>query len=520
MEKCQNQAEIQADFKIRYCKKHPEAKINGFCEKCREFFCKECIEDHMDHDIESLKKFCKERKKNVLSQISLSELSNYLKEKNDEITKTREILDKELKETNKNIVLKERVIKDGKEETFKEEIGFVESVERYLVELEDKASSITLRKACEDALELFDIEDEIKEEFETMEKSLEDAKEKVKELEKELEEVNEKINVLNYIKGNEKYEFDDDKWRTFLLLNERTPIFSTIDKFKAFPSVERVFDIEEVMRQRLVDLGKGIKISEFLKIKGKLMTGSNIFASLSHQGVLAIYARSCNKNTVQFIDLNNGRQVKMKVEDWTLIGFYDEMGILLTYHKPLREIKIEKVFENPMIETSKEVEGTSNVDPCTDVTLLNEKRVLYYSTDDERLFSFNVDTRASIEINISRKVWSIASSAGIDCNVKTVFQTCDDLCTYTLNNDDSVTKVNEKQDSWLTTVLPSGSNPKNISDAVFKYANYLTRGRNWVGTSRFIKFEEFYSVVRVYRDIFLVHNWRIKSWGLLRIVTH
>ena len=367
----ENQAIVkpQTKVKIRYCKRHPEKEINGFCEESEEFFCRKCMEDHLDHDTVSLKRFCGEKRRNILEQVSVRGFSAQMKEKNDEMIKIREKLDKELKDTNKDITLKEEVLKDGKEEAFKEEMVFIEAGSKYLLELEDKVSTVALKDACENAMELFNIEDKIREEFETMEKDLEDARIKVKELEKQLEEMDEDINVLDHLKEeNEKYEFDDDKWTTFSLLNKKTPLFTppgyrintTVDKFQAFPFIGDVFDVDGIMKQKLVNLGEEIKISGLLKIDDELITGDDIFASLSHQGILAISVHSDNDYIIQFTDLCTNKQVEVKAEHESIIAFYDDMILLLTWEKPLRETRLENVFDSPTIEMFKEIEGTND----------------------------------------------------------------------------------------------------------------------------------------------------------------
>ena len=143
--------------------------------------------------------------------------------------------------------------------------------------------------------------------------------------------------------------------------------------------------------------------------------------------------------------------------------------------------------------------------------------MLYYPTMDRKLFSFNVDTRENTEINIGMKVGTIASFTGIDCKVKAVFYY--NKCTYTLNNDNSVTEVSEKQDNYLTTLFPSTSSPSNIKDAVLKYDSNLIKGGNKINTNDLIEFQDYYSVVRIYKDIFLTFDTKTNSWVLVRIVT-
>ena len=275
------------------------------------------------------------------------------------------------------------------------------------------------------------------------------------------------------------------------------------------------------MKKKLIDVGQGVKMTEPVKVEKGLRTGGEIHASLSHQGIFAICDNS--NDIIQFTNLNTNRQVKIKVEWESITGFYDSMLLLLTDSKPLREASVEEVFNNPRKETFRKIEGTSNVDPSTDVSLLHERRVLYYHTNYRKLFAFNVDTRVNTEINIGKRIYTIASFAGIDCGVKIVFQDLDDRYTYILNNDNSVTKISEGQRDSLTAIFPSASNPKNIKDAVFKYYrglfdNDFIKCGNWININDLIKFEDYYSVVRIYKDIFLACDRKTESWVLVRIL--
>ena len=171
-----------------------------------------------------------------------------------------------------------------------------------------------------------------------------------------------------------------------------------------------MFDIEGVMRKELVDVGAGVKMSEPLKVEKRLTTGEFVFVSLSHQGILAICASPSHSiYLAQFTDLNINRQVEVNIKSITQLEFYDNVVLLLTREKPLREARVEVVFENPTLETFKEIGETNNVFPYTDVSLLHEKRVLYYLTMDDEQFLFNVDTRVNVEIDVGKKVHTIAS---------------------------------------------------------------------------------------------------------------
>ena len=682
---------MESGITIECCEECPIKDIGGYCNTCKSLFCKKCVLDHVGHATMKLEEFCEKKKKNVLDQISISEISTQLEKKWKKVVTKGKKLNVDGKNTKILLNIKEKAA-ENKDENYELEIGRMEDATRCLLGLEEEASTVALRNACEEALKLFDLEETIKKEFKTLDDSIADAKRRMKEMKKEMKKLQKEKKVLNYFRGGGKYEFDDEKWATFLLLNEKTPLFkpikqktditkpptqtpedekkqmeeeiqglkqmleqakmkaqenvqaleqkleqerkkmyeqmqalkqelrqekartqaliqklrqekvraqeleqklreelreegtkaqeniqalkqelreektlvqelreelsqekkkaqenmqameqklrqnkmkpqklnqkisdpsrycinTTVGKFRAFPFIEKVLDIKKVMPKKLIDVGQGVKMTEPINVEKGLLTGDYIHASLSHQGILAI----CASKTIQFIDLNTNRQVEMEVETDSLAGFYNNMVLLLTYDKPLREATVEKVFNNPRIETFKEIKGTNDVYSYTDVSLLHVRRVLYYPTMNGKMFSFNVDTRENIEINVGRNVWSMASLTGINCGIRAVFKS-DDKCTYTLNNDNTVTKVNERQEGWLTTLFPSASNPKNITDAVFKYDGlfraHLMKDGNKIDTRKFIEFEYNHSVIRVYRDIFLAFDKNTKSWVLLRI---
>lgn len=54
--------------------------------------------------------------------------------------------------------------------------------------------------------------------------------------------------------------------------------------------------------------------------------------------------------------------------------------------------------------------------------------------------------------------------------------------------------------------------------SIFKYGNYLVKGETMINTRGLITFEYNYSIVRVYRDIFLAYDMNTKSWVLIRII--
>ena len=84
--------------------------------------------------------------------------------------------------------------------------------------------------------------------------------------------------------------------------------------------------------------------------------------------------------------------------------------------------------------------------------------------------------------------------------------------------DNTVTKVGEGQSNFLSIIFPSTANSKNINDAIFKCWSKLMKDGNKIKTKKLIRFQDYYSVVRVYRDIFLAYDKKTWSWVLLRII--
>lgn len=260
-------------------------------------------------------------------------------------------------------------------------------------------------------------------------------------------------------------------------------------------------------------------MTEPLKVERKLAAGNGVFASLSHQGILAICVKiSRSIYIIQFTNLNDGRQVEIKSRTNFVVAFYDNMILLLAFWDFFREATVESVFDNPTIKTFKVMGESDGVFPWTDVSLLNVRRVLYYVINFE-LFSFNVDTRENTKIVSGMQIDRTASLSGINCGVKAVFSDIGNGCTYTLNMDNSITELDKILSYGITTLFPSTSNPKNIKHAAFKCRWDFTKDGNKINTGNLITFQENYSVIRIYRDIFLVFDEKTWSWVILRIVT-
>ena len=101
---------------------------------------------------------------------------------------------------------------------------------------------------------------------------------------------------------------------------EVAPLNNRIGNYVAFNGVDKIFNIENVMKQELIDITDGVKISRPVKVSMGFPTRfSYCNISISHNGVLAI----CTDYNILFINLLRKQQVEMYVEDYSNITFYD-----------------------------------------------------------------------------------------------------------------------------------------------------------------------------------------------------
>lgn len=300
------------------------------------------------------------------------------------------------------------------------------------------------------------------------------------------------------------------------LFKEKTYVDCPIDRFCACDGADILFDIDGVMRQKLIDVGEGVKMSEPLKVDRYLASEECVDASLSHQGILAIYDRY--DNIIQFTNLNNGKQVVVPIYSTTHIAFYDNMVLFLTERKSLKETTVDDIFYNHDIKTLKIITGTSNIGSWADTSLLNKRRVLYYRNTFDRLFAFNVDTRENIKFDSWTYTHSMISFTGIDCNIKAMY--CGPrVKTYVLdmNNTISITSIENEKD--FVTMFPSAANPHNITNAVFMNSKRFIKAGNRLNTRDIMKFHG-RTVVRVYEDVFLAFDYDTFCWYLFRLVNN
>lgn len=293
----------------------------------------------------------------------------------------------------------------------------------------------------------------------------------------------------------------------------------SVNEFRVCDNVDALFDIDGILRKKCVDVGMGIMISESLKVERDLIYGQNI--SLSHKGILSIcshWREEPPNYVVQFTDLNTNKQAEVVVEKDSISAFYDDKVLMLTMSMHMQETNVEEVFNEKHTPIFKEVSEAEIPYPWTDTTLLHKTRVLYYWGSDKVFYKFNVDNRTNTKVDVGMEVWGIPSVTGIDCGVRVVFSDSGVGSVYTLNLDNSVTEFyNEFLDSYLIATLPSESDPKNVGNAAFRYDNYLLRNGKIIDIRHVVNLDFYCTIIRIYRDVFMVYDENVKGWALIRI---
>lgn len=303
-----------------------------------------------------------------------------------------------------------------------------------------------------------------------------------------------------------------------------------VDVFCACEGANSLFNVDEVMGQRLVSVGEGIRISEPVGVpRGLRCEGKYFYASISHNGVVAIYSATGDilfhyeykegdgMNMVQFTDMNADRQVELEVESVSLVGFYDDRLILLTKDRPLREAGVEGVFEEPSLSEFERIGDVESVSPFADVSLLNSTRALLYTSTGGDLFSYDVDARSNKGVPLKGDALPYTSLTGIGCGVGTMFEATEREI-YILRTDGTAFGPLAKSYMFPNCALPSNSEPSDLGRMVLMYGSHLSIGEREVIVREPIMFDGNQSVVRVYRDVFLVFDKGVRRWVLSRII--
>ena len=134
-------------------------------------------------------------------------------------------------------------------------------------------------------------------------------------------------------------------------------------------------------------------------------------------------------------------------------------------------------------------------------------------------YEYNVDTRENKKIEIGQKVIGFSSLMGIDCGVKAVFQDYNDTFTHMLDRDNDVIPLHKIREKWcITSIFASSTCPRDLSKGVLRYYDYLIKGGNKVEPRKPMCFEDYQSMVRVYKDVFLLYDINTRKWVLSRII--
>ena len=295
-----------------------------------------------------------------------------------------------------------------------------------------------------------------------------------------------------------------------------------VEAFEACEGVERLFHVGWALAEELVDTGHGVWVTaprdEHTRFRRE---GERPLASLSPEGVFAVYHRVEYYEVIQFTDLRKyEREREVDVEGCSIAAFYDDRVLILTEDRPLVEAWVDEMLEEG--GEGRVVRGSERATPWTDVSLVNTTRVLHYRTPDCRLCAYDVDRRVSRIVDVGRGVVCLASLTGLDTGVLAVFQD-EEGETYALASDHSVARLpGGPQDEGLTDVFPSRSAPWDLTRAVLKYGDTLTKGgrdiQEGLPSGGPLLPQEDYTFVRLRGDVFLYYDTHECSWALTRIV--
>ncbi len=315
----------------------------------------------------------------------------------------------------------------------------------------------------------------------------------------------------------------EDGRLALMLLRESVVIyFSEINGYEAFEGVDNIFDIDSVMGQELINVLCGVRISRPVRVSMGFPTHSTHYhVSISHNGIIAICGCNYPKYTIQFTNLLTKQQVNMRTKKDSNIAFYDDKFIMLTWREHLREGEVNEVFKNSNTCTLKNI-GNIGVHPFTDTSLVHKRRVLLYKDTNCNPYEYNIDTKRNTKLEIGHKVWSLANMGGIDTNVKSVFRDYDNNYIYSLYSNNRVSEITSIYKGGLSNVFPSLSDTSNLKSAAYREGNYLIYKDKAADVSSPIRFSgNIYpsiSVVRVYKDVFLLYDYNTDEWVICRIV--
>lgn len=302
----------------------------------------------------------------------------------------------------------------------------------------------------------------------------------------------------------------------------------SISDYSVCPDVDKIFDIDRLKKAELV------KLSDSISVSAPVISGLNLpkdnqgyYISISENGILALgYGDNYKlgepvgniRHAVMFIDLFENKTVEVETENATLAGFYDDSVILLTWGKPLRAAFVNDVFTKNDLSVFMKLGDVENVTPQTDVSILNASRNLFYTTMDSKLFCFNVDAERNEEIDIKMNIKCIASLTGIYCGVEAFLQN-DHFGLYFLDSNFVATEIEKRElCGYVRSIFPSTDNSENLDKAVFRCLNCIITDKGKISLTAPVTFDWNYSLIRIYKNIFLYYDRNLKEWVISKIV--
>ena len=296
----------------------------------------------------------------------------------------------------------------------------------------------------------------------------------------------------------------------------------SISTFEAFPGAAALLG-DKINERSLRDVARGVRVSRPLDVYGlKNNYKHEVFASVSHRGIFAASGRRDHKTVVDFTDLLSGQRVSVRVEHWTLVGFYNNKSLLVTSGQCLRELDMQDVFTAGGLARFNPVSNVKVGSPFTDVTLLNTTRKLFFTTGEHKAYRFDVDTHKTKRVFRGIKVCSFASLTGISMGHKVIF--CEHENHYRKFVADSSGRILSQIRSCnfmpvSPIIIQSSASPKNISKCVVISWGEVTTGvysirRAW---PRFLKVSGFISIVRLFQDVFIAYNRKSGKWVIVKI---
>lgn len=311
------------------------------------------------------------------------------------------------------------------------------------------------------------------------------------------------------------------------------------DTYRAFPGVEERFGLGALAERMLVEVGDGIHISEPLLVELPCNHRGRVEGVyLSHRGLL-IQSFCVDEGTSKHPDvrhymmllcLDTSRENVFRIGGTAIPCFYDDKVIFVSTWRHLSEANVEDLFGwegflhlPPAISIGGDpnrilrvLVKESRILASADPTLLNERRELYYIAHMNKLYCYNVDTKANSIVDVGMKVHHIIPTKGIDSGAKVIFRG-KGRYNYVLTQTNSITRLTYGK-RWREArgVFLRREDPRDVNGAVFEYATYFLKDSKKVRIEEPIDLRDVYCIIRLFEDMFLLRFCR--KWALCRIV--